>query len=197
MLVIYLVIINVYPINWFPCQEFCFLFPCDLGGTDLIPVSLRSSDITTHLPLNMIPSITAISSPNVQYVQIFCNIWSLSSCQHLMMYPFSCCRSSSCDVACCNWCIVMHSGVFVVVCMTSIFNCMPGISASLFSAWSCLESQSVMNRSGPDLYMILTLYLCILTRIHCILCDNVATSLLKIATSGLWFITIFTSLAKK
>ena len=74
--------------------------------------------------------------------------------------------------------------MFMVFCMTSIFNCMPGISASLFSVWFCLESQSVMSRSSPGLYMILTLYWCILRRIHCILCNNVM-SLLKIATSGL------------
>ena len=66
----------------------------------------------------------------------------------------------------------MQSGMFVVVCMVSIFNCMPGISASLFSVWLCLERQSGMNRSGLDLYMILTLYWCILSRINCILCGN-------------------------
>ena len=75
--------------------------------------------------------------------------------------------------------------------MVSIFNWMPGISASLFSVLYCMESQSVMNRSSVDLYMILTLYWCILSRMHCILCDNDATSFLKIATSGLWCVTIF------
>ena len=80
---------------------------------------------------------------------------------------------------------MMQSGIFVVVCMVLIFNCMPGISASSFSEWFCLESQSVMNRSGPGLYMILNLDWCILSRIHCILCDNVATSFLKITTNGL------------
>ena len=90
----------------------------------------------------------------------------------------------------------MQSGMFVVVCMTSIFNCMPGISASLFSVWFCLESQSAMNRSGPGLYLILTLYWCILSSLHCILCDNGATSFLKIATSSLWPVIILTSLTK-
>ena len=82
-------------------------------------------------------------------------------------------------------CIFMQSGMFVIVCMASICNCMPGISASLFSLWFCLESQSVMNRSGQGLYMILTLYWCILGRIHSILHDSILTSFLNIATSGL------------
>ena len=68
------------------------------------------------------------------------------------MYSFSCCSCLPCDVACCNCCIVIQSGMFVVVCMASILNCMPGVSVSLFSM--CLESQSVMNRSGLGLYMI-------------------------------------------
>ena len=48
-----------------------------------------------------------------------------------------------------------------------------------------LESQSAMNRSGPGLYVIMTLYLCILSRIHCSLCDSIAMSFLNITTSGL------------
>ena len=39
-----------------------------------------------------------------------------------------------------------------------------------------LECQSAMNRSSPGLYISLTLYWCILSKIHCILCDNIATS---------------------
>ena len=80
---------------------------------------------------------------------------------------------------------MMQSGMFVIHCMASIFNCMSGTSMSLSSLLFCLESLSVMNRSSLGLYMILTLYWCILSRIHCILCDNVATSFLKIAISGL------------
>ena len=81
----------------------------------------------------------------------------------------------------------------LVVCMSSIFSCMPGISVPLLSVWLYQESQSVMNRSSSGLYIILTLYWCILSKIHCILCDNVATSFLKIATSGLWSVIIPTS----
>ena len=70
----------------------------------------------------------------------------------------------------------MHSGMLVVVCVASIINCMPGISASLFFLWFCLESQPAMNKYGSGLYMILTLFWCILSRIHFNLCDSIATS---------------------
>ena len=136
----------------------------------------KDSGITTCLLFSMIHSITNMSSYNVQYVCMSCDIWFPFSGQPLMMYTFSCCRWSSCDVACCNCCIVMHSGMFVIVCMASIFNCMPGISASLFSVCFCLESQSAMNRSGLGLHIFLTLYWCILSRIHCILCEKFAMS---------------------
>ena len=124
-------------------------------------------------------------------------IWSLFSGQPLIILSLSCCRWSSCEVACCNCCITMQSGMFVVVYMASTFNCMSGISSSIFSLWFCLESHLAMNRSGPGLFMILTLYLCILRRIHCILWDSIATSFLKIATSALWSVIILTYLAKQ
>ena len=79
----------------------------------------------------------------------------------------------------------MQFGILVVVCMASIFNCMPGILVSLFSFWFCMESHSAMNKFGQGLYMILTQYYCTLSRIHCILCVSVATYFLKIATIGL------------
>ena len=80
----------------------------------------------------------------------------------------------------------MWSGILVVVCMALAFSCLPGIYMSLFSFWFCLDSQSAMNISGPGLYMILTLYWCILSRIHCSLCDSVAMCFLNIVTSSLW-----------
>ena len=82
----------------------------------------------------------------------------------------------------------MQSGMFVVICMASIFHCMSGISPSLFSFWFCLYSQSAMNRSGPGLCMILTIYWIILTRIYCSLCDSIATSfwLLLLMDCDLW-----------
>ena len=88
-------------------------------------------------------------------------------------------------VASANCGIDMHSGMFAAVCIFSTFISMPGISASLFSVWLCLESQYAMKRSGPGLYNILTQNWSILRRIHYILCDSVATSFLNIATSGL------------
>ena len=45
--------------------------------------------------------------------------------------------------------------------------------------------------------MALNIQWCILRRIHYILCDSIATSFLKIATSGLWSVIILTFLAKQ
>ena len=55
---------------------------------------------------------------------------------------------------------LMHCHYFcmlVVVCISLILTCKVGISSSL-SLLFCQDRQSAMNRSGPGLYMILTLY---------------------------------------
>ena len=110
---------------------------------------LKTSGITTCLTLIIILLITTLSSQNVQYVITSSGIWSLFSGHPLITYPFSHCKWLSCAVACCNCDIDIHSGMFVAVCMASKFTSMPGFSAPLLSVWFCLESQSVMNRSGP------------------------------------------------
>ena len=132
------------------------------------------------------PSITAMSYQNVQYGLMSCSICSFRHCSSL-----------SWQIACCSLCIAMESGMLVVVCKASIFNCIPGISASFLSLCFCLESQSAMNRYVPSLCMILTLYWHILIRIHCSFCNSVATSFLNIATSSLWSVIILNSLAKQ
>ena len=38
-----------------------------------------------------------------------------------------------------------------------MFMFIPGVSSSLFSFWFCLDSQAAMNKSGPDLFIVLTL----------------------------------------
>ena len=122
-----------------------------------MPVFLNTLGITTCPPIIMIPSITTMSSQNTQYVLMSCGIWSLISGQPMMLHPFIHCKWSSCEVAFCSCCIDMHSGMFAAVCMVSTFTFMPGICASLFSLWLCLESQSVMNRLRSGLYNIMTL----------------------------------------
>ena len=74
-----------------------------------------------------------------------------------MMCCLSCCRWSSLIVACCVSCVVMHFGKSVVS-IALMFFLLPGILSSLFFMWFCLDSQYVMNRSGPDLYYIPILY---------------------------------------
>ena len=155
------------------------------------------SCIITCLPFIMIPSITAMSSLNDQYILISCGIWSLFSSHPTMMYPFSHCKWSSCAVGWYFCRIDMHSRMFVVFCIPSTFMSMLCISASLFSVSFCIDSQSAMKNCGPSLYIILTQNWCILRRMHCILCDRGATSFLNIATRGLWLVIILTSLAKQ
>ena len=191
------VIIYINPRNWFGCQELGFSVPMCLMWSWSSACVFRTSSITIHLPFNMIPSITAMSSQNVQYILMSYSIWSLFSGQPTIMYPFIYCKCSSCVVACCKHGIDMHSGIFVAVCIVSTFISMPGIFASLFSEWLCLESQSAMKRSGPCLYNILTWNWCILRKIYCILYDSVATSFLNNATTGLWLVIILTFLAKQ
>ena len=119
-------------------------------------------------------------------------IFDLCSLASLWWYtPLTHCRWSSCEIAWHNCCIFMQFGMFVVVFMASTFNCMLHISSSLFSLWFCLKIQFAVKRSGPGLYMIVTVYCCILGRIQCILWDSVATSFLKVATSGLCIILTF------
>ena len=143
--VLFNVIFYIDQMNWLLSQDLSFfLFPSDSDGAGLMPVSFKTSGITNHLPFIMIPSCTAMSSWNIQYVLMSCSIWSLFSGQPMMMYPFSHCKWLSCEVACCNYCFDMHSGMFVTLCMVSTLTFMPGISAFLFSLWLCLESQSAM-----------------------------------------------------
>ena len=127
----------------------------------------NDSSITICLPYSITQSFTAMLSQHIQYVLMSCGICSLCYCQPCMLHSLRCCRCSSCDFTFCIPCTVIQSGILVVVCMASIFNCIPGISASFFPLWFCLEFQSAMNRSGEGLYMILTLYWCILSGIHC------------------------------
>ena len=150
------------------------LFPC---------LSFNSSGITIHLPFKIIPSITDMSSRNVQYILMSCGIWSLISGQPGMICSL---RHSTCDVASCSSCIVMQYGKSVIACMALKLNHMSGISVFFFSFLICLESQSTTNKSGPGLYTILTMYWCILRRIHCSLSDNVVISFFEYCYE--WFV---------
>ena len=87
-----------------------FLFPCHWCCVGLVPVFLVSH-IITCLPFIIIPSITAMSYLNDQYILMSCCNWSLISGHPVIMYPFSCCKCSSCAVACCICRSDMHSGM--------------------------------------------------------------------------------------
>ena len=79
--------------------------------------------------------------------------------------------------------------------VSSMFILIPGISPP-FSMWFCHNNQWAMKRFSSGLYSILILYWWILSNMHWSLCDMVA-AFLKIATSGLWYMMMLTSLAEQ
>ena len=89
----------------------------------------NTSGIITCLPFIMIPSITAMSSLNDQYILLYCCTWSLISGHPAMMYPSSHCKCWSCTVTCCICVIDMHSGMFIDICIVSTLTSMPHISS--------------------------------------------------------------------
>ena len=150
-----------------------------------------------HLPLSIMPPITASSS---LYDQSGCTSMcssSLLSGQPEIIIPFSCCRWLSSDDACCISATDTHSGISVADCLMSTCISMPLIGLSFPSVWLCLDSQSAIKISGPGLYMIWTLYWWIFNSMHCMCYDNVATSFLNIDASGLWSAIMSTSLPKQ
>ena len=175
----------------------CFSMPMWLVYNCFNACCCNTLDITIHQPLTATPSITAMSSQNIQYVMMYHSNWSSLSGHSCMIYSMSCWRCCSYDVTSFSSLNVIHSGTLVVNCMALMFICMPLISLYLFSSWFWLDSQSAMNKSGPRLFMILTLYWCILNRIHWSLCDNVARSFLNMAKNDLLSMIILTSLAKQ
>ena len=78
--------------------------------------------------------ITVILSQNDWYGLRFSTMWSLFSGHPMMICSFSCWKWLSCGVTCCSSCIIMHSGIFVVICTVLMFTCTPVIS-SLFLLW--------------------------------------------------------------
>ena len=146
------------------CQELSFSIAMWLIWSWSCACVLKASGITTHLPFSMIPLVTTMLCQNIQCILMSYGIWSLFSGQPTMIYPFSHCKWSSCVVACCNCGSDMHSGMSLAVCIVSTSISMPYISASLFSVWLCLESKSVMKRSGTGLCNILTQNWCILRK---------------------------------
>ena len=129
-----------------------------------------------HLPLSIMPSITASSSLYDQYGCKSVHSSSLLSGQPEIIIPFSCCRGLSSDDVCCISAIDTHSGMSVMVCIQFTHTSMPFIGLSFPSVLLCLDSQSAIKISGPGLYMIWTLCWWIFNSMCCMHCDNVATS---------------------
>ena len=130
--------------------------------------SLKLFGMIMHLPLSIMPSITASLSLYDQYGCESTHSLSLLSGQPVIIIPFSFCRWLFIDDTCCISAIDMHSGISVAVCMASTQTSMPFMGLSLPSVWLCLSSQSAMKTSGPGLYIIWALYWWIL--IVCAVC---------------------------
>ena len=122
---------------------------------------------------------------------------SLVSGHPAMIRFFNFWRWLSCVDACCITATDMHSRMSVALCIASTQMSKSFIGLSLPSMWLYLDSQSAINISGPGLYMIWTLYWWTFYNIYWIHCDNVATSFLNIAMSGLWSVMTSTSLPKQ
>ena len=103
------------------------------------------------LPFTMMPSITALSSLNDQYALMSWCTCSLLSSQPAVINPLSCCKCSSCAVACCIYWTDMHSGTFVGNCIASTLTYMPHIAAS-FVFLVVLSGQHICSKnSQPQL----------------------------------------------
>ena len=137
-------------------RSFVFSIPMWLIGVVVVPIFFSISGMITHLAFIMNPTITAMSSLNNQYILMSCCTWYLTSSHPAMIYPLNHYKCSYCAGICCICAIDMHYVMFVDICIASTLTSMPHISSSLFSMWLCLDSQSVMESSGPSLYIILT-----------------------------------------
>ena len=178
-------------------RHFVFLIPICLICSCSSACFCNVSDITTNLPFRMPPSITAIFSQPVQFSLRFCAMWSLFSGHPLMICSFSCGKWLSCG---CFLLQFTYHHAFGNVC-----SCFYGVNAYLHTSYffifcflcGFIWIASLLWRDLDQVYILLTLYWCVLKRIHCGLCDNVATSFLNISTGGLWSVIILTSLVKQ
>ena len=126
-------------------SSFIFSMPIWFIWSWLSTCCLKLFGIIMHLPLSMMPSITASSSLYVQYGFNSVFISSLLSGHPAIIIFFNFWRWSTCDDACCSSVIDRHPCISVAVCMASTQTSMPFIGWSFPCVWLCLNSQSAIK----------------------------------------------------
>ena len=81
----------------------------------------------------------------------------------------------------------VYTGMFTDVLMTFMFSFIPGVSCCLFCYWLLWDSQDVMFQSRASLYMMGTLYWCILA--GCIVTTVIALSHLCLVLTSMFMIS--------
>ena len=122
------------------------------------------------LPFIAMPSIIAIVILLASIWVMLCSTFSLFCGHNCIIYGFNFCMWVSSCVATCISSMHVHTGMFTditIVLMALTFMLIPPISWSLFSLWLLQNSQYTVYKSRPGLYMMCTLYWCILSIIHC------------------------------
>ena len=119
------------------------------------------------LPFIVMPLILASLLCIGQYCLMLCSTSSFLCGQPIIIYVFILSSWVSSCVATCVSYIDVHTGTFIDVPMALTFLLIPALSRSLFYVWLFWDSQSVMQKSEPGLYMMFILYWCILSIIHC------------------------------
>ena len=140
-------------------KSLVFLYPCSCCVTAVVSASAF-----------FYPSLGCnLSLPSFhigQYCLMPCST-SFFCDQPCIIYVFTFCRWVSSHVANCMSSMDVHTEIFNDVLMALTFIIIPAISWSLFFVWLFQDSQSTTYRSGPGLYMMYTLYWCILSTTHC------------------------------
>ena len=104
----------------------------------------REVSTTILMPSSNIPSVTVMSSQNVQYSGMSCCPYALANGQPFMVYAISTCKCSSFWVTSHISCVDMHSGISLQVSIALVLSFMLKISLSLFLQWISCNSQSIV-----------------------------------------------------
>ena len=139
------------------------------------------------------PSIMANSCLMGQYFCMSCATSYVLCGKPCMTYNSSSCVCASLAVASHISHIDVHTGRSTAVLIVLMSMLRLHISLSSFSSWLCHDNKSAINSPGPGLYSMCTLYWCMHRIMHCMHCDNDATSLPIIDTNGLWSVMMYST----
>ena len=193
----------------FSMAVFMFIQCTDLCANSIIfsiPMSLlcnccricfcNRKRIIILLPFMAMPPIIASLLLISQQYWILCSSSSFCVASHLLCMVLPLQVGISCVATCMSF-MDVHTGIFTVVLVAFTLSSCQWFFLSLSSVWFFLDSQFVMYRSGPELYIMQTPSWCMQSIICCNCWDNMATSLLRIATNDLWSVMTHNSLTKQ